>query len=118
MFLARGGFAIGPGPTYAPPAPRNRPRPTPAGAAPGSAGQVSTIGISTRRTPGRPGRATTSATWRTLATPTRTPTRSDEPDGQDELWPGVAPPVAYQGATGEVLHSKWVTFHEGPALLL
>ena len=24
-----------------------------------------------------------------------------EPDGQDELWPGVAPPVAYQGATGE-----------------
>ena len=31
-----------------------------------------------------------------------------------ELWPGVAPPVAYQGATGEVLHGKWVTFHEGP----
>jgi hypothetical protein len=26
--------------------------------------------------------------------------------------------VAYQGATGEVLHSKWVTFHEGPALLM
>ena len=37
-----------------------------------------------------------------------------ELDGQDELWPGVGPPVAYQGATGEVLHSKWVTFHEGP----
>jgi hypothetical protein len=40
-----------------------------------------------------------------------------EPGAQDELWPGVAPPVAYQGATGEVLHGKWVTFHEGPALL-
>ena len=40
-----------------------------------------------------------------------------EPGDQDELWPGVAPPVAYQGATGEVLHGKWVTFHEGPALL-
>ena len=41
-----------------------------------------------------------------------------EPDEPDGLWPGVAPPVAYQGATGEKLHSKWVTFHEGPALLL
>jgi hypothetical protein len=41
-----------------------------------------------------------------------------EPEGQDELWPGAGPPVAYQGATGEVLHSKWVTFHEGPALIL
>jgi hypothetical protein len=41
-----------------------------------------------------------------------------DPDGQDELWPAAGPPVAYQGATGEVLHSKWVTFHEGPALLM
>ena len=40
------------------------------------------------------------------------------PDDPHELWPGVAPPVAYQGATGEALHSKWVTFHEGPALLI
>jgi hypothetical protein len=42
----------------------------------------------------------------------------DYPDDEHELWPGVGPPVPYQGATGEVLHSKWVTFHEGPALLL
>ena len=41
-----------------------------------------------------------------------------DPEGQGELWPGAGPPVAYQGATGEVLHSKWVTFHEGPALLM
>jgi hypothetical protein len=41
----------------------------------------------------------------------------DYPDDEHELWPGVGPPVPYQGATGEVLHSKWVTFHEGPALL-
>ena len=40
------------------------------------------------------------------------------PDDPHELWPGVAPPVAYQGATGEVLHSKWVTFHEGSALFM
>ncbi len=42
VFLARGGFAIGPGPTYAPPAPGNRPAPTA-----GSAGRVCTIGVST-----------------------------------------------------------------------
>ena len=46
------------------------------------------------------------------------PDLESEPGGQDELWPGVAPPVPYQGATGEVLHGTWVTFHEGPALLL
>ena len=42
----------------------------------------------------------------------------DYPDDEHEPWPGVGPPVPYQGATGEVLHSKWITFHEGPALLL
>jgi hypothetical protein len=41
-----------------------------------------------------------------------------EPDDRDELWPGVAPPVAYSGATGEILHGKWITFSEGPALPL
>ena len=34
--------------------------------------------------------------------------------------PGCGPEsdrrVAYQGATGEKLHSKWVTFHEGQPL--
>ena len=118
VFLARGGFAIGPGPTYAPAAPRNRPAPTPT---PGSAGQVCTIGVSTPDPdgpdgPDGPAQATTWTTSGTSATPTRTPTPSRA--DQDELWPGVAPPVAYQGATGEVLHGKWVTFHEGPALLL
>ncbi len=39
-----------------------------------------------------------------------------EPDEPAGLWPGVGPPVAYQGATGEKLHSKWVTFHEGQPL--
>ena len=60
---------------------RPTPRPRPetgratAGAAPGSAGQVYTIGISTRRPDGRD-RDNDRTIWRTLATPTRTPTRT------------------------------------------
>ena len=119
VFLARGGWAIGPGPTYTPPAPRDRPAPRRRG----RRGRLCTIGVYDAQRPRRPGR------------PGRSGQRLDdlgdlgdvgypdedtdpEPDGQDELWPGVAPPVAYQGATGEALHGKWVTFHEGPALLL
>jgi hypothetical protein len=112
VFLARGGFAIGPGPTYAPPAPRDRPAPTP-----GSAGQVYTIGVSTLG-PDSPGTTNDFGGLGDLGYPDEDADPGPEPGGQEELWPGVAPPVAYQGATGEVLHGKWVTFHEGPALLL
>ena len=50
VFLARGGFPIGPGPIYAPtPLPD---RPAPGGSRPGSAGQVWTIGVSTERPDG------------------------------------------------------------------
>jgi hypothetical protein len=125
VFLARGGFAIGPGPTYAPPASRDRPAPR-QGSAPGSAGQVYTIGISTPDPVGPdgtgPGRGLNDVDLEDLRYPDEDtdpgPDLDSEPGGQDELWPGVAPPVPYQGATGEVLHGKWVTFHEGPALLL
>jgi hypothetical protein len=123
VFLARGGFAIGPGPTYAPPAPRDRPAPTP-----GSAGQVYTIGVSTLDPldplehgpdgPDGPDPANDLDDLGDLGYPDEDADPGPEPGGEDELWPGVAPPVAYQGATGEVLHGKWVTFHEGPALLL
>ena len=89
---------------------------------PGSAGQVWTIGVSTEP-PGRsgPGQraerpATTSAIPTKAATPMRasTPSRTNRtgcgPES-DRRWPTRARP-------GRVLHSKWVTFHEGPALLL
>ena len=72
---------------------------------------AATATTATTATPGRPGpRSTTAAISTTAATPTRTPSPSGR---QDELWPGVAPPVAYPGATGEVLQGKWVTFREG-----
>ena len=81
-----------------------------------SAGQVWTPSGPRLPTPDSPGTTDDAGDLEDLGYPDED--ADPEPDDQDELWPGVGPPVAYQGATGEKLHSKWVTFHEGPALLL
>jgi hypothetical protein len=127
VFLARGGFAIGPGPTYAPAGLRGGPATRSAGPTQGSAGRGCALGVSTLRADGANGADGPAPVddvgdlndvgdLEDLGYPDED--ADPEPDGRDERWPGVVPPVAYQGATGEVLHSKWVTFHEGPALLL
>jgi hypothetical protein len=153
VFLARGRFPIGPGPTYIPVPAQARTAPTPrsssssgtgsgsesgsesesrigrgvgAGAEsmPGSGPQVCTIGVSTSDPDGLdPGHDLNESG--DLEGLDNLDDRGDPDEGADdypqdehELWPGAGPPVAYPGATGEVLHSKWVTFHEGPALLL
>jgi hypothetical protein len=139
-FATRGGCMIRPGPVYAPAPLGSRLTPVCApesqaasGAAsdsvsePGSgspwgpglpAGSRCTIGIPTDAPDGPDGLdpANELNDRRDLGYPDED--ADSGPDAAEELWPGVAPPVAYQGATGEVLHSKWVTFHEGPALLL
>jgi hypothetical protein len=130
VFWARGGFRIGPGPTYAPSAASGS-RPTAgAGPTPALAGQVYTIGVSTLDPGGRDGPDGTHGSDGPdgLDLANELNDLSDvgypdedgdcEPDDRDELWPGVAPPVAYSGATGEVLHGKWVTFSEGQPLPL
>ena len=114
VFLARGGFAIGPGPIYAR-APRSWP-PTDAGVAPRpAAGQAWTIGVSTA--PGRPGpgqRPGRLGRSEDLGYPDED--ADPEPDGQDELWPGSHRRWPTRARPGRVLHGKWVTFHEGPPL--
>jgi hypothetical protein len=137
VFWARGRFPIGPGPTYAPAPRRDRTGPAPRpgsgtgsgsdsapdsgtgfGSGAGSEPQMCTIGVSTLDPDGLdPGNDPNSLQHlEDLDYPDED--TDPDPDDQDELWPGAGPPVAYQGATGEVLHSKWVTFHEGPALIL
>ena len=120
MFLARGGLADRAGQPTLQAALSPRPGGATAGAAPGSAGQVYTIGI--HPDPDRGGRDDDVGDLEDFPLPRRghrpRTGSGSGPGGQDELWPGVAPPVPYPGATGEVLHGKWVTFHEGPALLL
>ena len=109
VFLARGGFPIGPGPIYAPtPLPDRRDR---------------VAGVDDRcldRAPGRSGPGQRAEQPRDLGYPDEGGDADEgvdpEPDEPAGLWPGVGPPVAYQGATGEKLHSKWVTFHEGQPL--
>ncbi len=124
VFLARGGFPIGPGPIYAPTPLPDRPTAgsgSTLGSRPGSAGQVWTIGVSTGRPDGLDP-ANELNNLEDLGYPDEGGDADEgvdpEPDEPAGLWPGVGPPLAYQGATGEKLHSKWVTFHEGPALLL
>ena len=113
VFLARGGFPIGPGPIYAPGTTRGaggRPAGSGSASGPWSAGQAWTIGVSTDA-PGRPGPVQTS--WNNLedlGSPTRpptprawTPTRTNRPGcrpGSDRRWRTRARPGRRCSASG------------------
>ena len=108
VFLARGGFPIGPGPIYAPTAP-GRPAPTP-GSTAGS--QVWTIGVSTERPDGLDpanelddlSRPRLSRRRRRRRRGRRRPSRTDDRQGcgpeSDRRWPTRARPERSCTASG------------------
>ena len=100
------------GPDLRPAPPAGRPGPTP-GAARSAAGHLCPIGVSTLD-PDSPGTRTTWMIWG-LGYPDEDTV--PELDGRDELWPGVGPPGRTRARPGGAAQ-QWVTFHEGPALLL
>jgi hypothetical protein len=132
-FTAAGGFPIGPGPIYAPENRcRSRSRPGPGPGVPAPAldlrhGSWEAAGV--KLDPGRDfeDAAPRLDCERDVNEPRpgldpepddgeRLPALEPEPDDDAEPWPEPGPSVAYQGASGQVLQAKWVTFHEAHPL--